>query len=58
MRGIDVVRQTATAVCHERVSAKPEGDKQPKGCLDYSAPDQMARLLLKLLYFYSDPNNI
>ncbi len=50
-----MVRQTAKAVCYERFSAKPAGDKQPKGCLDYSAPDQMARSPLKLLYFYSDP---
>jgi hypothetical protein len=28
----------APAICNERASAKPAGDKQAKACLDYSAP--------------------
>jgi hypothetical protein len=43
------------AVSKERASAKPAGDKQPKGCLDYSAPTPVPVNLLELLYFYPAP---
>ena len=37
------------AICYERASAKPAGDKQPKGCLDSSAPTTQTPIQIESL---------